>query len=251
MLQYQSNELSSAAAFTIVLADSCFIQTQRLCEWCGHAPSLEEEMAISNIALDTLSHARYLYQEMLQQSRLPETPDTLVYSRSARNFRNFVCVELPQPSFADLVIRNLIFSSFLLDVFKYSPIADGSFSSFSAKASLEIQYHFEHADSWVRRLAGGTVVSRQRIQSALNVIWPHTRELCLFFEHFRLLVCLQPVTQPSWHHRVTAALHALGLTVPLLPDMYRCGYNGHHTEHLGHLIAVTQSVYREFPGGTW
>ncbi|PYD58238.1 phenylacetate-CoA oxygenase subunit PaaI [Novacetimonas maltaceti] len=251
VLEDKKNQLPKSAAFTLTLADSCFIQTQRLCQWCGQAPSLEEEMAISNIALDTLSYARYLYQETINRVELPETPDTLVFKRDARQYRNFRFIELPQYSFADLVLRNLIFSSFLQNMFQRNKIADEKFYSFSEKAIVEIQYHVDHAHNWIRRLSVGTAIAKQRIQSALDIVWPHTRELSLFSEEFDVTDHLQSQTRCSWHHRATDLLREVGLALPSLPDRYRCGYDGYHTEHLGRLISETQSVYREFPGGIW
>ena len=215
----------------LALADDALILGHRTSEWTGHAPTLEEELALANIALDLIGQARALYQA----TRLNE--DELAYLRDPHQFRNALIAELPNGDFAFTIIR-LFLVSVASDQFwrGATASADPDIAGIAGKAEKETAYHVRHAADWLVRLGDGTEESHRRAQTALDALWPYTGEFA---------------DRPAWLRAVAPVLARATLTQPADGWMQSGGREGRHTEHLGHLLAEMQILPRTYPGATW
>ncbi len=213
------------------LADDALILGHRLSEWTGHAPTLEEELALANIALDLIGQARMLYQA----TGLDE--DALAYLRDPPQFRNMPIAELPNGDFAFTMVR-LFLVSVAADRFWRNAVAseDPTIAAIAAKAEKETAYHVRHAAAWVIRLGDGTPESHRRAQTALNALWPYTGGFA---------------DRAGWLQAVAPVLSEATLVQPADGWMQPSGRDGRHTEHLGHLLAEMQILPRTHPGATW
>jgi ring-1,2-phenylacetyl-CoA epoxidase subunit PaaC len=231
-------------------ADDALILGHRLSEWTGHAPTLEEELALANIALDLIGQARALYE--YAGTLTGHTEDQLAYLRDAPAWRNCLIVELPNGDFAFSIARLLLVSAFT-DLFWRAAItsADSTIAAVAAKAEKETAYHVRHAAEWLIRLGDGTAESHRRAQTALDDLWPYTGEL---FDN----IADDPGSAPgavslrtAWNDMIEATLSRATLTRPSDGWMQSGGRAGRHTEHLGYLLADLQFVQRAYPGATW
>ena len=213
------------------LADDALILGHRLSEWTGHAPTLEEELALANIALDLIGQARMLYQA----TGLDE--DALAYLRDPPGFRNMLIAELPNGDFAFTMMR-LFLVSVAADRFWRDSLAseDTAIAAIAAKAEKETAYHVRHAAAWVIRLGEGTPESHRRAQAALDTLWPYTGAFA---------------DRAGWRAAVAPVLAEATLVQPTDGWMQPGGRDGRHTEHLGHLLAEMQILPRTHPGATW
>ncbi|MGW8847519.1 1,2-phenylacetyl-CoA epoxidase subunit PaaC [Streptomyces xiamenensis] len=217
------------------LGDDALILSHRLAEWAGHAPVLEEEVALANIALDLLGQARVLLS-------LVGDEDELAYRRDERDFRNVQLVERPNGDFAHTIVRQLYFS--VWQELRYEQLAP--VLPLAAKAVRETAYHRDHAELWTVRLGDGTAESHARTQRAVDALWPYTGELFDTDEE---------LAQP-WRERVTATLNTATLTPPEGPPPRTAwsaggGRHGIHTEPFGRLLAEMQHLHRSHPGAVW
>lgn len=231
--------------YLLGLADDALIAAQRLIEWSGRAHELEEDIALSNIALDLLGQARMLYDHAAAQEGAGRTEDDLAYLRDEREFRNVQLVELPRGDFATTILRLLFFSGYQAEL--YTELAAGPdtrLAEIAAKAVKEVGYHLDHATQWTLRLGDGTEESHRRAQAAVDEQWPYT------FELFGDV----PKLRADWLSRVDAVLREATLT---RPDDDTVGFrptggrDGVHTEHLGYLLAEMQHLHRSHPGASW
>ena len=224
---------------TLALADDALVLGHRTSEWTGHAPLLEEELALANIALDLIGQARALYQAAGELTGHSE--DELAYLRDPPAFRNALIMELPNGDFAFTIARLLLVSA-ASDLFWRATCAssDAALAAIAAKAEKETAYHLRHAAEWLIRLGDGTDESHRRTQAALDALWPYTGEL------FGSLDGRQ-----AWSAIVDPILARATLSRPHDGWMQSGGRAGRHTEHLGHLLAEMQSLPRTFPGATW
>lgn len=228
------------------LADDALIHGHRLSEWTGHAPTLEEELALANIALDLIGQARALYQ--VAGGLTGQSEDQLAYLRDQGQFRNALIHELPRGDFAFTIVR-LLLSAAAADLFWRGAEsgANTDLAAIAAKAAKETAYHIRHAAEWLVRLGDGTDESHRRAREALDTLWPYTAELFMPFppnfapapDRARWLAVLQPILA-----RATLSLPADGWS-------HRGGHAGRHTEHLGRLLAEMQVLPRTFPDATW
>ncbi|MEV8117456.1 MULTISPECIES: 1,2-phenylacetyl-CoA epoxidase subunit PaaC [Streptomyces] len=217
------------------LGDDALILSHRLAEWAGHAPVLEEEVALANIALDLLGQARVLLS-------MAGDEDELAYRRDERDFRNVQLVERPNGDFAHTIVRQLYFS--VWQELRYEQLAP--VLPLAAKAVRETAYHRDHAELWTVRLGDGTAESHARTQRAVDALWPYTGELFDTDEE---------LAEP-WRERVTATLNTATLTVPEGPPPRTAwsaggGRHGIHTEPFGRLLAEMQHLHRSHPGAVW
>jgi ring-1,2-phenylacetyl-CoA epoxidase subunit PaaC len=242
-------ELTPAARVLLRVGDTALILAQRNAEWCGHAPVLEEDLALPNLALDQLGQARALLTHAGQALGLDE--DQLAYLRDERQFCNAVLAELPhapdnrQPGdFAFTVLRNALLSQWFLGVYGQwaAQAADTELAAIAAKALKECRYHWQHSADWVERLGDGTAESHRRMQAALNRAWPYLPEL--FAGEWAAL-------QPAWAAQVEPLLARAKLVAPKDGQHIHQGFAGVHSEHLGHLLAEMQVLHRAHPGGVW
>jgi ring-1,2-phenylacetyl-CoA epoxidase subunit PaaC len=234
--------------YCVRLADDRLVLGHRLSEWCGHAPILEEDIALANIALDLIGQANLFYG-------LAGDPDQLAYLRDAIDYQNALIVELPKGDFAFTIIRQFLFSAaalYQMEALSRSTNAD--LGGIAAKATKETRYHVRHAGDWVLKLGDGTEESHRRAQDALNALWRYTGELFLMDAVDETLIAerVVPRLDPApWRETVTDVIHRATLTVPDDGYMQRGGRQGRHTEALGHLLSEMQILQRSHPGAKW
>jgi ring-1,2-phenylacetyl-CoA epoxidase subunit PaaC len=237
--------------------DDRLVLGHRLSEWCGHAPILEEDIALANIALDFVGQATLLLGLAGQLEGQGRDADALAYFREVVEFRNLQLAELPKGDFGFTIVRQLLFDAYdvpFLEALQRSVHTE--LAGIAAKAYKEARYHLRHSAEWVIKLGDGTEESHQRVQSALDELWRFTGELFTMDDIDRELVTagLAPdlvALEPRWRERVTAVVRQATLTLPDLAPAMLGGRRGRHTEHLGHLLAELQIVARSFPGATW
>ena len=218
------------------LADGCLVLSHRLSEWMSNAPTMEEDVALGNIALDLLGQARGLLQALGNEAGVTE--DQLAYFREAQEFRNPVICELPNGDFGFTLLRQLFVDVWLSLVWPAlaANSVDEKVRGVAEKAVKENAYHLRHSSSWVIRLGDGTDESHSRMLTALESLWPYRGE----------------IAGDAWYDAIEPVLSEA--TLPLLPrDSWtqRSSADGWHTEHLGHLLADMQSVARAHPGASW
>jgi len=232
-------------------ADDALVLGHRLSEWTGHAPMLEEELAIANIALDLIGQARLLYAYAGELTG--HTEDQLAYLRDAPAWRNCLLAELPNGDFAFSVARLLLFTAFADPFWRAAAaLSDGTIAATAAKTEKETAYHLRHAAEWLIRLGDGTEESHRRAQTALDDLWPYTGELFVGGDDVDTSIVPEPSRlRPMWDTTVNTVLSRAALTRPTDGWMQAGGRTGRHTEHLGYLLAELQYLQRTYPGATW
>ena len=239
------------------LADDRLVLGHRLSEWCGHAPILEEDIALANIALDFIGQASALLKLAGEVEGKGRTDDTLAYFRDAIEFRNAQLVELPNGDFASTIVRQFLFDAWdVLLLERLTTAANESLAGIAAKALKEAKYHLRHSAEWVRMLGDGTAESHARAQRALDELWPYTHELFLTDAIDGEAVAVRmgvdtAALRAPWLETVERVLREATLTMPKDGFAPRGGRMGRHTEHLGRMLADMQSLARAHPGATW
>ena len=250
-----------AVQYLLRLGDTCLILAQRLGEWCGHAPVLEEDIALTNMALDLVGQARAVLTRAGQlEAELGGTAhdeDQLAFLRDERDFLNLTLVELPRGDFAVTVLRNFALATFLRLLWqRLAGSSDAEVAAIAGKAVKEARYHQQHAGDWVLRLGGGTDESRRRLQAAVDALWPYMPEM---FEsdavdEQALGAGLGPRwadLQADWMAEVAPVLQEAGVTAPAVRAFRSTGKKGVHSEHMGYILAEMQHLQRAHPGGVW
>ena len=243
--------------YVLRLGDDRLVLGHRMSEWCGHGPILEEDIALSNIALDLVGHASALLALAGSIEGKGRNEDALAYFREGVEFRNALIVELPKGDFGFTIVRQFLFDAYsvlLLDAL--SRASDERLAAIAAKCLKETKYHLRHSSEWVVRLGDGTDESHTRVQSALDALWRYTGEL---FEHDAIdadvaangIVVDHEALRVRWQAMVADVVQRATLTLPADAAMRRGGRTGRHTEHLGHMLAEMQIVARSHPGATW
>jgi ring-1,2-phenylacetyl-CoA epoxidase subunit PaaC len=221
------------------LADGCLVLSHRLSEWMSLAPTMEEDVALGNIALDLLGQARGLLQHIASASADPAvTEDALAYFREPQQWRNPLICELPNGDFAHTMLRQLFVDCWLAEVWPRlgTTATDTHVRGVAEKAVKENAYHLRHSSSWVVRLGDGTEESHQRTLTALDALWPYRGE----------------IQSDGWHDRIAQVLTEATLPVPSTDAWtQRSSADDWHTEHLGYLLADMQSLARAHPGASW
>lgn len=243
--------------YTLRRADDALILGHRLSEWCGHAPMLEEEMALANMGLDLLGQARELYSYAAKVEGRDNDEDKLAYLRDVRQYRNLLLVEQPNGDFAQTMVRQFFYAAFA-DLYWRAMMKskDGTLAAIAAKSEKESAYHLRHSSEWIIRLGDGTEESHARAQAAIDHLWAYTGEMFEADESERGLVDAgiavdAAVLRPQWLKTVTGIVGEATLVLPKNDWMQRGGRSGRHSEHLGHLLSELQSMQRTFPGATW
>ena len=225
------------------LADDHLILGQRVSEWCGHAPMLEEDLALPNIALDLIGQARSLYTYAGEVEGRGREEDDLAMFRSEREFTNLLLVEQLNGDFAHTMARQLLFDAYQLLLWDdLSHSDDVRLAGIAAKALKEARYHFRFSSGWMIRLGDGTEESHRRAQTGVEHLWRFTSEM---FEG------ATAGYRESWAQTVTGVLEEATLTMPTDPYQRSGGRSGFHTEHLGSLLAEMQWMQRSYPGMEW
>lgn len=243
--------------YLLRLGDDRLVLGHRLSEWCGHGPILEEDIAITNIALDLIGQANLLLQRAGQVEGKGRDQDALAYFREATDYRNALIVELPKGDFAFTIARQFLFSAFAAHQWEaLGNSKDADLAGIAAKALKETRYHVRHAADWVVRLGDGTEESHTRAQHALEDLARYTGELFETDDVERALVKQGIAVDSStlakvWQADVNNVLSRATLTLPSAGYQQTGGRSGRHTEHLGHMLSEMQIVARSFPGAKW
>lgn len=232
-------------AAALALGDDALVLSHRLGEWAGHAPVLEEEVALANIALDLLGQARVLLS-------LAGDEDELAFLREERAFRNLQLVEQPNGDFAHTIARQLYFSTYQHLLHAELAAGEGPLAPLAGKAVKEVAYHRDHAEQWTLRLGDGTATGHTRMQRAVDALWRYTGEM---FQPVEGLGVDWPALETAWLERITQVLDKATLAVPDGPRTGAwtagAGRQGLHTEPFGRMLAEMQHLHRSHPGATW
>ncbi|WP_018569148.1 1,2-phenylacetyl-CoA epoxidase subunit PaaC [Streptomyces sp. PsTaAH-124] len=234
-----------ATTAALALGDDALVLSHRLGEWVGHAPVLEEEVALSNIALDLLGQARVLLS-------MAGDEDELAYLREERAFTQLQLVEQPNGDFAHTIARQLYFSTYQHLLYAELATGSGVFAPLAGKAVKEVAYHRDHAEQWTLRLGDGTDVSHERMRRACTALWRFTGEM---FQPVEGLDVDLSALEAAWLESVTAVLDRATLELPEGPRAGAwsagAGRQGLHTEPFGPMLAEMQHLHRSHPGATW
>jgi len=235
------------------LADNALIIGHRCSEWCGHGPILEQDIAISNIALDYIGQARNFYQhaaKLINETPLdnpsfsiPASEDSLAYLRDVTDFKNHLITELPNGDWAHTTLRIFLFSTY--QYFLYQQLMqdkDAEIAAIAEKSLKEVTYHVRWSGDWVIRLGDGTEESKERMINAINSIWPYTGELFLN-NNIEL--------KNNWEAKISDVFAEAGLHIPEKTWNQQGGTTGNHTEHLGYILAEMQYIQRAYPNSEW
>ena len=243
--------------YLLRLGDSSLILGQRLSEWCGHGPELEEDIALINIALDLIGQARSLLTYAGEVEGRGRDEDALAFLRDGREFRNLLLVEQPNQDFAVTIARQFLFDAFHAELLQaLTGSGDEKLAAIAAKSLKEASYHRRHSAEWVIRLGDGTPLSREKMQAALDDLWMYSGEM---FEMDPLETALveagvaadRAALRPRWEAQVSEVIAAATLSRPADDWMQSGGLQGRHSEHLGHILAEMQHLQRAYPGASW
>jgi ring-1,2-phenylacetyl-CoA epoxidase subunit PaaC len=238
-------------------ADDALILGHRLSEWCGHAPAMEEDMALANMGLDLLGQARELYSYAAKVEGNGNDEDKFAYLRDVRQYRNLLLLEHPNGDFARTMVRQFFYSAFA-DLYWRAMMKsdDATLAAIAAKSEKESAYHLRHSSEWIVRLGDGTEESHRRAQVAIDDLWALTGEMFEVDDSERSLIvsgiAVDPdLLHPQWLKTISDVVNEATLTLPKSNWMQQGGRSGRHSEHLGHLLSELQSMQRTFPGATW
>jgi ring-1,2-phenylacetyl-CoA epoxidase subunit PaaC len=243
--------------YTLRRADDALILGHRLSEWCGHAPMLEEDMALANMGLDLLGQARELYAYAAMVEGRDNDEDKFAYLRDVRHYRNLLLLEQPNGDFARTMVRQFLYAVFA-DLYWRAMMksSDATLAAIAAKSEKESAYHVRHSSEWIVRLGDGTEESHARAQTAIDDLWAFTGEMFSCDDNERALIdagiAVDPaILRPQWLKLVSDTLNEATLALPKNGWMQQGGRSGRHSEHLGHLLSELQSMQRTFPGAAW
>jgi ring-1,2-phenylacetyl-CoA epoxidase subunit PaaC len=238
-------------------ADDALVLGHRLSEWCGHAPMVEEDIALANIALDLIGQARSLYDYAARVEGSGLSEDHFAYRREQHQYRNCLLVEQPNGDFAATIVRQVLFSAFM-DLYwrEMMNSRDETLAAIAAKAEKETAYHLRHSAEWLIRLGDGTDKSHERADAALEELWAYTGEL---FETDQIERGLAQsgigpdagALHEPWQKRIEPILREATLKIPNAPWIQTGGRAGRHTEHLGYILADLQYLQRAHPEAVW
>ena len=238
--------------YLVRLGDDSLVLGQRLSEWCGHAPGLEVDLSLANLALDLIGQATHLLNKANN-----DDGDELAFHRDVLDYKNCWLVEQPNGDFARTIARQLLFSTY--QHLLYRELADSPdpfLSGLAAKAVKEVAYHRELAADWTIRLGDGTEESARRMAEGLDWCWRFIPELFEVDAVLEELIARQTVPDPrgfegEYKAAIAAVLAEAKLEAPADQRPILGGRRGHHSEHLGHLLAVMQHIPRTYPGAVW
>jgi ring-1,2-phenylacetyl-CoA epoxidase subunit PaaC len=242
--------------FTLRRADDALILGHRLSEWCGHAPTPEEDVALANMGLDLLGQARSLYTHAAEIENAGHDEDHLAYLRDTPQFRNLLLVEQPNGDFAVTIARQFLYAAYVDPWWRaMTASTDPTLAAIAAKAEKETAYHLRHAAEWMIRLGDGTAESHRRAQAALERLWPYVGEMFEPGDEAGLIAdgtAADPAAlRPVFDATVGDILDQATLHRPANSWAQRGGRQGRHSEHLGFLLAEMQHLQRTHPGASW
>jgi ring-1,2-phenylacetyl-CoA epoxidase subunit PaaC len=251
------NKQEALFNYILRIADTNLILGHRLSEWCGHAPYLEEDIAMANIALDMIGQANSMLIYAAKTEGKGRTEDDLAYLRNEREYYNTLLAEQPNGDFACTIIRQFLSDSF--DIHFYwllTKSTDETLAALAAKGLKEVTYHLRHTSAWVERLGGGTEESHRRVQKAINDLWCYTADMFTMNADDKILlkegiaVDTEQV-RIAWIKTVEETFQHAGLTIPANVWQQSGSREAKHTEHLGFLLAEMQHLHRTYPQAQW
>lgn len=252
------NQLTTSRVnYVLQHADNCLILGQRLAEWCGHGPILEQDIAMTNISLDLIGQARMFYQYAAELQGEGKSEDDLVAFRDAWDYRNVLLVEQPNGDFAQTIFRQFLFDSYI--VYFYEELAkskDERLAAIAAKSHKEALYHLKWSSDWVIRLGDGTDESHERMQKAIAELWSFSGESVRANETEQTAlkegygVDLN-IVHSKRESKIKEVLAEATLDYPESTYAHTGGKDGRHTEHLGYILAELQFLQRAYPGNEW
>lgn len=261
MDEQQTNTTIQQINYTLHLADSSLIMGHRLSEWTGHGPMLEQDIAISNIALDLIGQSRNFYQyaaSLHSEKGKTTTEDDLAYLRDSGEFKNLLITELPNGDWAKTILKIFFFSAWQFYLYQkliYS--SDKQLSAIAEKSLKEVTYHLKWSSEWVVRLGDGTIESKKRIENALEDLWPYTGEMFVSADYEieesekRIAVTVSELKN-DWIEKIQNIFKEATIDFPNEGIwMQSGGKSGIHTEHLGYILAEMQFLQRAYPGCEW
>jgi ring-1,2-phenylacetyl-CoA epoxidase subunit PaaC len=249
--------MSALFKYVVSLADDALVLGHRLSEWSGQAPLLEEDIALSNLALDLIGQARLFYAYAGEIEAKGRDEDALAYRRDEHGYANLLLTEQPNGDFAATIVRQLLYAAFMHPFFAaLDRSRDRRLCEIGAKAEKEMAYHLRHAAEWLIRLGDGTQESHARAAAALEELWAYTGELFDMDADERQLVAAgiavdREALRRSFDATLESVLAEATLSRPQQCWMQRGGRAGRHSEHLGHLLAEMQVLNRAHVGATW
>lgn len=247
--------------YTLHLADNALILGHRNSEWTGHGPILEQDIALSNIALDLVGQARNYYQYAALLNSDGATEDTLAYLRDAHEFKNCLLVEQSNGNWGKTILRQFLFSSYQYYLYLHLQNSkDHTIASIAEKALKEVTYHVQWSSEWVIRLGDGTQESHSRMRNALDELWEFTPELFIPVP-YELEAAANgtgvdlTLIEADWNKKIQATLNEATMSLPQSEkpkkNTVQLGKEGRHTEHLSNILGEMQALQRAFPGCEW
>ena len=239
------------------IADNSLILGQRLGELCGHGPSLETDIALTNISLDLLGQTRSYYQYVAQLQGGDATEDTVAFLRLEREYKNVLLVEQPNTDFGYSIARQFLFDVFHLSLLnELQNSTDVTLAAIAKKSIKEVSYHTRFSSDWIRRLGDGTEESHNRIQTAINDLWIFTDELFHQTEADKAMVSEGvgvdvTLLKNAYYQRVGEVLEESTLQIPSIEYFQKGGKQGIHSEHMGYILTELQYMQRTYPNMTW
>lgn len=243
--------------YLLRLGDTSLVLGQRLAEWVGHSPALEEDLGLANLSLDLVGQARLLLSYAAEVEGKGRDEDALAFLRDAPAFVNLTLAEQPNGDFGRTIVRQCLLDAWQLEVYEgLLNSSDTRLASIAGKAIKETRYHLRFSSGWLVRLGDGTEESHRRVQDALNELWRFTTELFAADEVDEALVAagVAPelaALQGRWSARIDEVLKEAALVRPAAVPYQWHGKRGVHTEHLGHMLAEMQHLQRTYPGAQW
>ncbi|HVZ46015.1 MAG TPA: 1,2-phenylacetyl-CoA epoxidase subunit PaaC [Ramlibacter sp.] len=248
---------SPEVQYLLRIGDTALILGQRIAEWTGHAPVLEEDIALANIGLDLIGQARAVLTRAGELEGHGYDEDQLAFLREERDFRNVTLVELPRGDFAVTVLRNTMMATFFKLLWqRLGESSDAQLAAIAGKAVKEARYHQSHSADWMVRLGRGTDESKRRMEKALGELWHYHAELFAgdAIDAYANGAGLGPdwaALEEPWRAEMTSIFDEAGLAMPAATPFLSTGKNGVHSEHMGYILAEMQHLQRAYPGGVW
>ena len=249
--------MNQLVEYLLRLGDDSLILGHRLSEWCGHGPILEEDIAMTNIALDLIGQTTTILEYAGQVEGKGRSADNLAFLRFDREYKNALLVEQPNGDFAHTMVRQFLFDAYRVPLFEaLLNSKDERLAAIAEKSLKETKYHLKHSAEWVIRLGDGTEESHERAQHALDTLWRYSADLFCADEIEKALVEQGMVPssdsiKPSWEKTVNEVLAEATLTIPENNWKFEGGRHGKHSEHLGYILAELQYMQRAYPNMEW
>jgi ring-1,2-phenylacetyl-CoA epoxidase subunit PaaC len=248
--------LAPDVVFALRMGDSALVLGHRLSQWSGHAPVLEEELAMANVGLDLIGQAQRWLKLAGEREGAGRDADALAYLRDVHHYRNFLLTEQLNGDFAMTIVRGLLFDVWhQMELEALGEAGDGEIAELALKAQKEVRYHVERSCEWTLRLGDGTHESHRRAQLAVDELWGYSGELFASDDVRTELIAAGKVpaaaSRDIWRQRIGAVLSEATLQMPEDGWMPSGGIDGNHGEHLGFLLAELQFLQRAYPGAKW